>query len=218
METISLKEKYKPYDDAVYRPLLRARSDDLLEEGLANSWMFREQYSDSEGIGDDVLAGLTDFLHDWIPTMPFAYGRGIDLYWDFESHLYDLTEQLRSGRQRTRDRRQLWRVTTHLLDPLHNRRSPHYIVVRRGQAPYLPHVPGPPRALSLTNLGLERCFVQLGWTRQFGGGPHPVKMVKGRQSIGIPRHPGDMPIGTLNAIAKQAGFANIRELRSACGA
>jgi hypothetical protein len=40
METISMLEKYEPYDDAVFRPLFQAASMDLLEEGLANSWMY----------------------------------------------------------------------------------------------------------------------------------------------------------------------------------
>jgi predicted RNA binding protein YcfA (HicA-like mRNA interferase family) len=216
METVSLIEKYKPYDDAVFRPLFQARSTDLLEEGLANSWMFRQRDSDSDGVGEDVLTGCKDFLEWWIPLMPFAYGRGIELSEDFEMYLYHLTEQLRAGQQNVEPRYQLWAVTTHLLDPLHNRRSPHYIVVRRGNVPYLPHTAGPPKELSLTNRDLERCLVSLGWQRIINGGRHPVKFVKsGQRPIPVPRHAGAMPTGTLHAIAKQAGFRNVHELVSA---
>jgi predicted RNA binding protein YcfA (HicA-like mRNA interferase family) len=219
METISLSEKYKPYDDAVFRPLFMSRSTDLLEEGLANSWMYAQRHSDSDGIGDDVLTGCRDFLHWWIPTMPFAYGRGIQLCEDFENHLYQLTEQIRSGRQDVQHREHLWAITTHLLDPLHNRRSPHYVVVRRGQVPYLPHVAGPPKELSLTHRDVERYLGVLGWKKTINGGRHPVKFVKtGKPPIPIPRHGGAMPIGTLHSIARQAGFKNIRDLISAAAA
>lgn len=216
METISLVEKYKPYDEAVFMPLFRAESMDLLEEGLANSWMYEKHESDSDGVGEDVLTGCRDFLEWWIPKMPFAYGRGIQLAEAFEKHLYHLTEQLRSGRQNVQPRHQLWAVTTHLLDPLHNRKSPHYIVVRRGQVPYLPHVAGPPKELSLTYRDIERCLTRLGWERTINGGRHPVKFVKlGRRPIPVPRHAGAMPTGTLHSIAKQAGFRNVRDLISA---
>ena len=109
METISQTEKYKPYDDRVYRPLLQARSDSLLEEGLANSWMYGQRDSDSEGIDQDVLIGYQAFLEWWVPTMPFAYGRGIELFNNFEERLYLLTEQIHIARPDANERRNLWR-------------------------------------------------------------------------------------------------------------
>jgi hypothetical protein len=55
---------------------------------------------------------------------------------DFEPHLYELTAQLEKGVPNPRRRDDHWRVVTHLDDPLHNQRSPHYIVVPRGKLPY----------------------------------------------------------------------------------
>ena len=106
-------------------------------------------------------------------------------------------------------------VTTHLLDPFHNRRSPHYIVVRRGQVPYLPHI-RPPKELSLTNRELEGYLVRLGFQKTLTSGRHPVKFIKsGRRPIPVPRHAGSMPTGTLREIAKEAGFRNVQDLISA---
>lgn len=136
-----------------------------------------------------------------------------------DSHIFHLTEQLRSGRVDPPRRDRNWAVTTHLLDPLHNRRSAHYIVVRRGHIPYVPHLAGPPKELSLTHRDVACLLTSLGWERWVSGGRHPVKFVKdGAPPIPLPVHAGAIPVGTLNGIARQAGFANARQLVEAASA
>jgi predicted RNA binding protein YcfA (HicA-like mRNA interferase family) len=219
METVSGRDTYKPYDDHVFLPLRSANSRSLLEEGLGNAWMLRNLMSDAKGIGDDVLLGVELFLRWWIPTLPGAYGRGVELFEDgIDQHVYRLTEQLHSAQVDPPSRDRLWAVTTHLLDPLHNRLSSHYVVVPRGQVPYLPHV-APPKGLAVGHRELEKMLTRLGWERQKTRGRHPVKFVKdGAKPIPLPIHAGSLPTGTLNKIAREAGFANARELVDAARA
>jgi hypothetical protein len=64
---------------------------------------------------------------------------------------------------------------THLHEPLHNRRSPHYIVVPKGHVPYVPHEEAS-KGLALTAREIGKLLERLGWKRsETHRGRHPVK-------------------------------------------
>src|SRR5690606_26318712 len=96
-------------------------STELLEEALANAWMYEKRATDRAGVGDEVVAGLTDFLEWWIPTLPGAYARGIEIAKSgIDQNLFLLTGQLDEAATAPRRPNSQWEVVTHLHNPLHN--------------------------------------------------------------------------------------------------
>ena len=45
-----------------------------------------------------------------------------------------------------------------------------------------------------------------GWAEQPGKGSHVIFSRRGRKDIPVPRHGGDLPTGTLRAIARDVGW------------
>ena len=208
MEIVSKVERYKPYDDQVFCPLRADNSRDLLEEALANAWMFTQRGTDARGIGSDVLDGLERFLRWWIPSLPGAYSRGVEIAEQgLESFLFRLTDQLDIAKLDPPGRPGHWEVATHLHDPLHNRLSNHYVVVAVGEVPFMPY-----KELSASPRELGRLLERLGWRRSTGG-RHSIHYTKeGLPPIPVPSHPRDISTGTLASIARQAGFDNFRAM------
>lgn len=51
---------------------------------------------------------------------------------------------------------------------------------------------------------IERLLAQAGWTKEEGA-KHTKWIQEGRRPVMVPRHKGDLPLGTALAILKQAG-------------
>lgn len=215
LEIASQAHRYRPYDEGVYAPLLDEKSEHLLEEALGTAWMIEKRSSDVAGVGGDVVEGLGSFLQWWIPRLPAPYRRGIAIAdaRQFEELLFRLTGQIDEGIRLPARPDHQWTTFTHLHDPMHNRRSPHYIVVPSGEVTYLPHR-GPMKHLALSARDVAKLLSKAGWTRSEGNrGRHPVKYVKeGQPPIPVPWHSGSLSPGTLQSIARAAGFSNARAM------
>jgi len=55
----------------------------------------------------------------------------------------------------------------------------------------------------VTKLELERLLRQAGFNKSYGG-KHDIWLKQGYPPIPVPRHKGDIPIGTLKSILKAA--------------
>ena len=53
---------------------------------------------------------------------------------------------------------------------------------------------------------LEKLLIKEGWVAVSQAGSHRKYTKNGKCSVIVPIHTGDVPIGTLNAILKQAGL------------
>lgn len=217
LEIIGQRERYLPYDQNVYMPLLATNSRDLLEEAVANAWMFKKRLTDADGVDTDVREGLEKYLRWWIPQLPGAYARGIEIAEaGIERHQFRLTGQVDEGVVDPDRPDDQWTTVTHLHDPMHSRRSPHYIVVPKGQVPYLPYSDAS-KGLALTAREIGKLLETLGWKRsETNRGRHPVKYVKaGCSPIPVPAHRGSLAKGTMESIAEAAGFQNARAMVAA---
>lgn len=75
-EIVERTRRYVPYSDDVMTPLLRAGSDDVLEEALATAEMYRRFKNEKvcyRGLPKIVANATREMLIDWFPTLPPSY-------------------------------------------------------------------------------------------------------------------------------------------------
>ena len=142
--------RYLPYSDDVYIPLIKQKSDDVLEEALACAEMYRRFKTERlyrRGVPKSVRDATVAMLPDWFRTLPPSYreaGRYLsDRTFDYAQRRA-LMSQVHEAAAEPKRAASEWKPGPHLCRGLFDCQRITHVLVPKGQQPILPwigHVP-----------------------------------------------------------------------------
>jgi hypothetical protein len=217
LEIVEGRKRYAPYCEQLYRPLLRARSDDLLEEALATAESYRRlgEHVYSRSVPPDVRSTSRAQLKTWFRTLPPGY-RQADLCLsnrEFEAVLHELCSQIQEAvLSPARDFRD-WRLAFSLHRQLFNYKAVTYIVVPVGETPAIPWFDEDRTArLSISSLQLERWLNKRYGYEVKPGAKHQKLVSNGNPTLILPARRKSLSHVVLGNTARSLGFSSERAM------
>lgn len=217
LEIARLSPVYLPYDEKVFRPLLG--TDDVLEEAIACSEMLtrlQKEKSFHGNVPSPIKEAAIDFLHDWIPSLPPGYRRGLDRH--LPGELGVLMSQVAQAQPVPSQNPDDWAIANHMIRGLFGKKEVAHVVVPVGSTPVMPwldaarYVPAlaPPRV----EKHILRDFHYYNTGR--GKGDHRHYHCPGRDPITLDFGAKSVAPHIQRQVTKALGYKNIRELAARC--
>jgi predicted RNA binding protein YcfA (HicA-like mRNA interferase family) len=218
-EVIERERRYLPYDDNVVIPLLRQRSDDVLEETLACAEMYR-RFKDEpvylKGVPYPVRGATLQMLPLWFETLPPSYNQAGKYLKDskFDLALLGLMSQVQEATITPKRDAIEWDLAPHQIRGLFNCQAITHVLVPLGQEPILPWI-GDVRALpSISTRKAVQLLQKQGWQiiAGRGNGSHIWLERNGGQPVNLPANRERLAPGRLKEIASALGV-RVADLR-----
>lgn len=210
-------KRYCPYHDAVYKPLARAHSEDLLEESLATAESYRRLSEDvyRRSVPTDMRKVARQQLQTWIRSLPPGYNLAPAYFAGapFDSALHELCSQVQETVTVPVRPHHEWRLASALHRQLFNCKTTTWVVVPLGQRPLVPWFDrDAPAAVSVST----RRFIKLLSARfgyqQVNGAKH-LKLVKtGMPTLILPANRDSLSPVVLSTMAHALGFRSARAM------
>lgn len=198
-EIVERTRRYVPYSDDVMTPLLRAGSDDVLEEALATAEMYRRFKNEKvyyRGLPKIVANATREMLIDWFPTLPPSYRQSSKYLGDgtFQDALKLLMSQVHEATTTPSRRSSEWALAPHLHRGLFDCQRITHVVVPTGERPRLPWIGHTPALVSVSTRKAVKGLEKYGWRKvdDRGSGSHiwmeregwpPVTLTANRESL-----------------------------------
>jgi predicted RNA binding protein YcfA (HicA-like mRNA interferase family) len=212
-EVIERQRRYLPYDDNVVIPLLRQRSDDVLEETLACAEMYR-RFKDEpvylKGIPHRVRSATLRMLPPWFETLPPSYNKAGKYLKNskFDLALNELMSQVQEATITPKRDASEWDLAPHQIRGLFNCQNITHVLVPLGQQPILPWI-GDARALpSVSTRKAVQHLQEHGWriVPGRGKGSHIwLELVGGGRPVNLPVNRERLAPGRVKEIAGALG-------------
>jgi predicted RNA binding protein YcfA (HicA-like mRNA interferase family) len=220
-EIVERARRYLPYSSNVVIPLLRQRSDDVLEEALACAEMYRRFKTERlyrRGVPAQVRNATIEMLLDWFPTLPPSYRRAGHYLNDgpFDHALNTLMSQVQEAT--TTPMRDLyeWDLTPHMHRGLFDCQRITHILVPVGQKPLLPWIGHAPALPSVSSRKAIQRVEHEGWkiVAGRGKGSHVWLERDGWPPLNIPANRESLSSGIVKHIADALGVGvRVADLR-----
>jgi predicted RNA binding protein YcfA (HicA-like mRNA interferase family) len=211
-EMVERTRRYLPYSGNVVIPLLKQRSDDVLEEALACAEMYRRFDTEplyGRGIPEPVRKATLRMLVEWFPTLPPSYRQAVHYLYDheFEPALNTLMSQVQEATTTPKRHSTEWDLATHVHRGLFNVRQITHIIVPFGQTPVLPWIGHVPALPSVSTRKAIKLLEREGWKADArrGKGSHILMKHPDKRPLPIPANRESLTPGILGSLARALG-------------
>ena len=218
-EIVERARRYLPYSSNVVIPLLRQRSDDVLEEALACAEMYRRFKTERlyrRGVPAPVRKATIEMLLSWFPTLPPSYREAGAYLQDlqFADGLNTLMSQVHEATIAPKRNSYEWELAPHMHRGLFDCQRITHILVPVGQKPLLPWIGHAPALPSVSTRKAIRRLEQEGWkiVAGRGKGSHIRLKQNGRRPLTIPANRESLSPGIVGQIADALGV-KVADLR-----
>lgn len=211
-EMVERARRYLPYSKAVYIPLIKQGSDDVLEEALACAEMYRRFRNEKlyrRGVPESVRVATIEMLPEWFRALPPSY-REAGHYLDdrtFDPAQSTLMSQVHEAAVSPRRAAAEWNLAPHLCRGLLDCQRITHVLVPKGQQPVLPWIGHSPALPSISSRSAIRHLENQGWKTDPGRGKGSHVRLKhvGKQSLTIPANRESLSPPVLKSIANALG-------------
>ena len=144
-EIVERTRRYLPYSSDVYIPLIKQKSDDVLEEALACAEMYRRFKNEKlyrRGVPKLVRDATIAMLPDWFRTLPPSYREAGRYLYDrtFDHAQRTLMSQVHEAAAAPKRQASEWNLAPHLCRGLFDCQRITHVLVPKGQQPILPWI------------------------------------------------------------------------------
>jgi predicted RNA binding protein YcfA (HicA-like mRNA interferase family) len=219
-EVIERERRYLPYDDNVVIPLLKQRSDDVMEEALACAEMYRRFSGEAvyrKGVSDTVRKATLRMLPLWFQTLPPSYNQAGKFLKDtnFDLALAGLMSQVQEATTTPKRDATQWDLAPHQIRGLFNCQNITHVLVPLGQQPILPWIGNVRPLPSISTQKAVQHLQRNGWriVPSRGKGSHIwLEPVGGGRPVNLPANRERLAPGRLKDIATAMGI-RVADLR-----
>lgn len=211
-EMVERTRRYLPYSNDVYIPLIKQKSDDVLEEALACAEMYRRFKNEKlyrRGVPKLVRDATIAMLPDWFRTLPPSYREAGRYLYDrtFDHAQRTLMSQVHEAAAPPKRQASEWNLAPHLCRGLFDCQRITHVLVQKGQQPILPWIGHTPALPSLSSRKAIRHLEHRGWKIDPGRGKGSHVRLKhiGMQPLTIPANRESLSPVVLKSVANALG-------------
>jgi predicted RNA binding protein YcfA (HicA-like mRNA interferase family) len=211
-EIVERTRRYLPYSNAVYIPLIKQKSDDVLEEALACAEMYRRFKNEKlyrRGVPKLVRDATIAMLPDWFRTLPPSYREAGRYLFDrtFDHAQRTLVSQVHEAAAAPKRQASEWNLAPHLCRGLFDCQRITHVLVPKGQEPILPWIGHAPALPSVSSRKAIRHLEHRGWKIDPGRGKGSHVRLKhiGMQPLTIPANRESLSPLVLKSVANALG-------------